>query len=185
MTQGSNKGPIHYSDVIMGAIVSQITGIPIVYWTVCSGPDQRKHQSSVSLAFVRGIHRWRVNSPHKWPVTLKMFSFDDVIMCYQSNNSSVSKRQRYTWCHTWIYSSTSSTATVQIIKLYMFQYWRLCVTLKDQGCFINVPKAVQNNLPKIYNTRNHLYNENFKLKLCTCVQSMALGTRTKFCMKYP
>ena len=42
--------------------------------------DQRKHQSSASLAFVRRIHRRPVNSPHKWPVTRKMFSFDDVIM---------------------------------------------------------------------------------------------------------
>ena len=48
--------------------------------TVCSGADQRKHQSSASLAFVRGIHRWPVNSPHKGPVTRKMFPFDDVIM---------------------------------------------------------------------------------------------------------
>ena len=39
-----------------------------------------KHQRSASLAFVRGIHRWPVNSPHKWPVTRKMFPFDDVIM---------------------------------------------------------------------------------------------------------
>ena len=44
------------------------------------GGDQRKHQSSASLAFVRGIHRWPVNSPHKGPVTRKMFPFDDVIM---------------------------------------------------------------------------------------------------------
>ena len=64
----------------MRAMASQITGFPIVYSTVCSGPDQRKHQSSASLAFVRGIHRWPVNSPHKWPVTRKMFPFDDVIM---------------------------------------------------------------------------------------------------------
>ena len=48
--------------------------------TVFSGADQRKHQSSASLAFVRGIHWWPVNSPHKWPVTRKMFPFDDVIM---------------------------------------------------------------------------------------------------------
>ena len=43
-------------------------------------PDQRKHQSSTSLAFVWGIHRWPVNSPHKGPVAQKMFPFDDVIM---------------------------------------------------------------------------------------------------------
>ena len=70
----------HYDDVIMGAMASQITSLTIVYSTVHSGADQRKHQSSASLAFVRGIHRGPVNSPHKWPVTRKMSPFDDVIM---------------------------------------------------------------------------------------------------------
>ena len=64
---------VHYSDVIMGTMVSQITNFTIVSSTVYSSADQRKHQSSASLAFVRGIHRWPVNSPHKWPVTRKMF----------------------------------------------------------------------------------------------------------------
>ena len=53
---------VHYSDVLMSA-------------------DQRKYQNSASLAFVRGIHQWPVNSPHKGPVTRKMFPFDDVIIC--------------------------------------------------------------------------------------------------------
>ena len=65
----------------MGAMASQITSLTFVYWTIYSGADQRKHQSSASLASVRGIHRWPVNSPHEWPVTRKMFPFDDVIMC--------------------------------------------------------------------------------------------------------
>ena len=69
-----------YCDVIMGAMVSLITSPTIVYSTVYWGADQRKHQSSASLAFVRGIHRSPVNSPHKGPVTRKMFPFDDVIM---------------------------------------------------------------------------------------------------------
>ena len=47
----------HYNDVIMGAIASQITSLTIVYSTVYSGTDESKHQSSASLAFVRGIHR--------------------------------------------------------------------------------------------------------------------------------
>ena len=64
----------------MGAIESQITSPTIVYSTVYLGADQSKHQSSASLAFVWGIHRGPVNSPHKWPVTRKMFPFDDVIM---------------------------------------------------------------------------------------------------------
>ena len=70
----------HYSDVTMGAMVSQITSLAIVYSTVYSDADQRKHQSSESLAFGWGIHRWPVNSAHKWPVTQKIFPFDDVIM---------------------------------------------------------------------------------------------------------
>ena len=72
----------HYDDVIMMAIASQITSLTIVYSAVYSGAHQRKHQSSASLAFVWGIHRGPVNSPHKWPVTRKMFPFDDVIMCW-------------------------------------------------------------------------------------------------------
>ena len=63
----------------MDSIASQITSPTIVYSTVHSGSDQRKHQSSASLAFVWEIHRWPVNFPHKWPVTRKMFPFDDVI----------------------------------------------------------------------------------------------------------
>ena len=70
----------HYNDVIMNEIASQITSLTIVYSIVYSDADQRKHQSSASLAFVWGIHREPVNSPHKWPVTRKMFPFDDVIM---------------------------------------------------------------------------------------------------------
>ena len=70
----------HYNDVLMGAMASEITSLTIIYSTVYSGADQRKRQSSASLAFVRGIHRWPVNSPLKWPVTRKMFPFDDAIM---------------------------------------------------------------------------------------------------------
>ena len=75
-------GPVpisHYNDVILGAIASQITSLTIVFATVYLDTE-RKHQSSASLAFVRGIPRRPVNSPHKWSVTRKMFPFDDVIM---------------------------------------------------------------------------------------------------------
>ena len=72
----------HYSDVIMGAMASQITSLTIVYSTVYSSADQIKHQSSASLTFVGGIHRWPVNSLHKWPVTRKKIPFDDVIMYF-------------------------------------------------------------------------------------------------------
>ena len=60
----------------MSTMASQITSRTIVYTTVYSDADQRKHQSSASLAFVWGIHR----GPHKGPVTQKIFPFDDVIM---------------------------------------------------------------------------------------------------------
>ena len=92
----------HYNDVIMSAMTSQITGVSIVHLTVCSGADQRKHQSSASLAFVRGLHTWPVNSPHKGPVTRKMFPFDDVIM---STLVLVTA-----WCH-------------QPTSHYLSQYW--------------------------------------------------------------
>ena len=63
----------------MGTMASQITSPTIVYSTVYSDADQREHQISASSAFVREIDRSPVNSPHKWPVTRKMFPFDDVI----------------------------------------------------------------------------------------------------------
>ena len=57
--------------------------------------SKKKNQSSASLAFVRGIHRGPVNSPHKWPVTRKMFPLDDVIMIWNLPTS---------LCyHAWIY----------------------------------------------------------------------------------
>ena len=82
----------------MGTIASQITSLTIVYSTVYSGADQSKHQSSASLAFVWGIHRGPVNSPHKWPVTRKMFPFDDVIV----------------YTYTWSPRDRSSKATEQL-----------------------------------------------------------------------
>ena len=61
----------HHSALIMSALANQITGVSIIYSTVCSGTDQWEDQSSV---------RWPVNSLHRGPVTRKMFPFDDVIM---------------------------------------------------------------------------------------------------------
>ena len=79
---------LHCCDVIMGATASQINSLAIVYTTVYSGADQRKPQSSASLAFVRGLHRWPVNCPSKGPVTQKILPFDDVIIeCIFLNNN--------------------------------------------------------------------------------------------------
>ena len=71
---------IHYTNIIMGTMASQITSLTIVYSTAYLGAEQRKHQSSASLAFVWVIHRGLVNSLHKWPVTRKIFPFHDVIL---------------------------------------------------------------------------------------------------------
>ena len=77
----------------MSSMASQITSLTIVYSTIYSGADQSKHQSSASLVFVRGIHRGPVNSPHKCPVTRKMFPFNDVIMyCDTTDTGAFQKR---------------------------------------------------------------------------------------------
>ena len=78
----SGNKPLHYSDVIMSAMASLITTITIVYSAGYSDADQRKHQSSAPLAFVRGIHRLPVNSHHIWSVTQKMLTLDDIIMTW-------------------------------------------------------------------------------------------------------
>ena len=70
----------HCSDVIMSAGASQIIGVSSVCLSGCSGAEQRKYQRPVSLAFVRVIQRWPVDSPHKGQVPRKIFSFDDIII---------------------------------------------------------------------------------------------------------
>ena len=89
----------HYTGVIMDAMASHITGITIVYSTVYTGADQRKHQSSASLAFVWGIRRWHVNSPHKGPVTRKLFPFDDFMMKHYT--LCTSSQTQHTHTHTY------------------------------------------------------------------------------------
>ena len=109
----------HYSDVMMSVMAYHITSLTIVYSTVYSGADQRKHQSSVSLAFVRGIHRWPVNSPHKWPVTQKMFPFDDVIMA----TSLIGFRYLF---HKWFSYWHAMWVKSHFRKLYGKQFTFLC-----------------------------------------------------------
>ena len=100
----------HYNDVIMSTMTSQITGFLIAYSNVCSGSDQRKYQSSVSLASVRGIHRWPVNFTHKGPVTRKMFPLDDVIMKYDICSTCIPLMPYVTSCCTgpFCHSSTGT-----------------------------------------------------------------------------
>ena len=78
----------------MGTMASPITSLTIVFLTVYSGADQRRHQSSASLAFCEGNSPVTVNSPHKGAVTRKMFPFDVVIMRYLTLIS-----QKVQWSH--------------------------------------------------------------------------------------
>ena len=110
---------VHYHDVIMSTIASQITSLSIVCSIVCSGGDQRKHQSSASLAFVRGIHRWPVNSPHKGPVTRKMFPFDDVIMSVLTIYLS---QLPVTFCRPLVFSRCCLFAKQEPMYLYIYIY---------------------------------------------------------------
>ena len=99
---------MHYCDAIMGTVASQITSLTIVYTTIYSDADQSKHQSSASLAFVWGIHRGPVNSPHKWPVTRKMFPFDDVIMFRHLNITPM-------WCRCYDEPTHLFTPTMELM----------------------------------------------------------------------
>ena len=95
----------HYNDVIMATIASQITSLTMVFATVYLDTDQRKDQSSASLAFLWGIHRRPVNSPHKWPVTRKMFPFVNVITTVVNSKLSCKKGENYSpqWNETRIF----------------------------------------------------------------------------------
>ena len=86
----------------MGTMSSHITSLTIVYSTVYSGADQRKHKDSASFAFVWGIHRWPVHSPHKWPVTRKMFPFDDVIVKIRSPGRDINLQYNQYWDGCWL-----------------------------------------------------------------------------------
>ena len=114
---------MHYNDVIMGTIPSQITSLTAVYSTVYADADQRKHQNSASLAFVRGIHRGPVNSPHKWPVTRKRFHLMtsswkyDVYenIAFQIKHSCSSWIYLNKW-HLWHYSALSAISKLHLSK---------------------------------------------------------------------
>ena len=106
----------HYSDIIMGAIASQITSLTLVYPIVYSGADQRKYQSSASLAFVWGIHRRPVNSPHKWPVTRKNFH-----LMTSSCNPEYLQCGKIAWHHMMSLSlNEHNTSTCRISYWYLY-----------------------------------------------------------------
>ena len=121
---------LHYIDVIMRGDGIWNYRVSIVYSTVCSGVDQRKHQRSASLTFVRGIHPGPVESPHKGPVTRKMFPVDDDIMNHywytqpatdRNNNDKTRTLCSFCWDVLWVWC----TITWLITKIYCH---------KDQPC---------------------------------------------------
>ena len=84
----------------MNATASQITGVSIVFSIVCSGADQRKYQSSASLAFVGGIHRWPVDSSHKGTSDAENVSTEHVIMLCPNFNGGLAKPMKLgMWVH--------------------------------------------------------------------------------------
>ena len=118
---------VHYSNVIMSAMVSQITGLLIVFWTICSGTDERKHQSSASLAVVKGIHWWLVASPHKGPIKWKMFPFDVVIMIQLNLHPKTilipSFLSKVAFCTTWNVICTPRNAILVKSMQHTQMYW--------------------------------------------------------------
>ena len=123
----------------MGAMASQITSLIVVYSAVYWGAEQRKYQSSASLAFVRGIHRGPVNSPSKGPVTRKIFPFDDVIMvryAYASLHASF-------WQHGCDSCDRETRSCVLLTYMHHIVQWKvtsLCT-------FVSLPSDIGHMLP--------------------------------------
>ena len=114
----------HYNDVIMTTMASQFTSLTVVYSIAYQDADQRQHQSSASLVFVWGIHRWPVNSPHKGPVTRKMFPFDDVVMMAEQGFSHW--KNTYKYRHVTL-SLTSQHLAQPQIENEPFAYRVICI----------------------------------------------------------
>ena len=129
---------LYYNDVIMRAMASPITNLTIVYSTVYS--RRRKHQSLASLAFVRGIHRWPVNSPHNGPVTRKMFSFDDVIMILGVSHEFTTSRRGKLMLSPLLPSLPVAILHDDVIKRKHFpRYWPFVRAIhRPSGFFLNL-----------------------------------------------
>ena len=123
----------------MSTTASQITSLTIVYSSVYSGTDERKHQSSGSLAFVLGIHWWPVNSPHKWPVTRKLFPFDDVIMgCVKViSNAAVFKGGTRNHLHDVCTNSLSAAHSVSMPSQWRHNDHDSVSNHQPHGCLLN------------------------------------------------
>ena len=121
----------------MSTVATQITSLTIVYSTVWSDADQRKHRSSALLAFVRGIHRLLVNSPHKWPVTRIMFSLDDVIMI------SINKCSWKYDVHNYSYTSHRPTGLVSTWWRHQMEPFSALLAICARNSPVNYPHKGQ------------------------------------------
>ena len=113
----------HYNDVIISAMTSQITSLTIVYSTVYSGADQRKHQPSGSLAFVRGIHRWPASN---------------------AENVSIWWRHHVVKTTTLLLISPTAMCYLQIIKSYTCQFHRKFKWLTLNPCCTRSSRNLNN-----------------------------------------
>ena len=129
---------IHYGDVIMGAIASQITSLTIVYSTVYSDADLSNYQSPASLAFVRGIHRGPVNSPQKWPVTRKIW--------WRHHDLSRSSLLMKSW-HRWVmWSKYSKQVRFFLVPLITYTDRFFQLTLLDHFLHTGADNAFKSHL---------------------------------------
>ena len=155
-------------NVIMGAIASQITSLTIVYSTVYSDTDQRKHQSSAWLAFVRGIHRRLVNCPHKCPVTRKIFPFDDVIMIPSHFNQSMCPACWIKWnlylmiitLMCWIWTQHLLNMAFHYSRHLLLNYW-IChwvvVCFQMTGNSLELLQYIWGKVQRLINPASDLY----------------------------
>ena len=168
--------PSHYNDVIMGGLGSRNTSLTIVYSTVYSGANQRKYQSSTSLAFVRGIHRGPVNSPHKWPVTRKMSPFDDVIMDWRRLDIDPPRNFESILQSTsnWGYMQPSDILyNSRILKIYQFSFilsfsllcfkWYILQLFNKVVHVLSIMHPTSNTQPDSHSTRQSLPQPKYML----------------------
>ena len=140
---------IHYSDALMSAMAPRIISVLIVFSTVNSGADRGKHQSSASLAFVRGIHWSTGDSPHKGPVTRKMFPFDDVIMNPSSRPMLLLNQWPIYLCCYFIENRESSWLPYvlrdgpEVVHMTTKQPWRIWIN-KPQLWIVLITTTIQN-----------------------------------------
>ena len=146
----------------MSMMASQITSVLVVYSTICSGARPKKTSKLCVTGFVRGIHRWPVNSPHKWPVTRKMLPIDVVIMLPNDTKPSI------TWSSPYIDDlaqdcSNSSALAMELLQFCTYpsichkkipKIWLRFFTLSITWMYLKITSAIEvrawmsNNIPQ-------------------------------------